>query len=75
MTAVTRDQFRLQGNSVVHVPTGAEFTAYPETPEPHMVNWGFAGDVLPNGEDYEREEVLAVAVSILAERKLDQSRI
>lgn len=62
MAAVTRDQFEIQGKQVTHVPTGARFTVGGDATE-----WGRAGELLPNGEDFERKAVLHVAIQIMRE--------
>jgi hypothetical protein len=68
MTAVREDQFDVEENTAVHLPTGAEFWAYPGTEQGHCVRWGDAGAVLPNGDDYARDEVAKVALKLLASR-------
>jgi len=50
-TSVQREQFEVKENEVVHEPTGASFIAYPGVAEPHSVNRGRCGDVLPNGDE------------------------
>ena len=67
-TKVVREQFLMSENEIVHMPTGARFTAYPGIAEPHNVNWGPAGDVLPNGEDYSRSKIQAMAARLMKER-------
>lgn len=67
-TRVTEHQFNLDGDEVTHTPTGARFTAYPRSAEPHIVNWSQCGDVLPSGEDYYREDVQRVAIILLGRR-------
>ena len=55
---VTRDQFEVSRNEVLHKPTGARFTSYPGLDkEISFTNWSRCGDVLPNGEDYSRDDV------------------
>ena len=70
-TKVTADQFRLDGDEVIHTPTGARWTAYAGRPEPHLESLSMLGSVLPNGDDYRREDVLPFALKMLRERKLD----
>ena len=70
-TRVTADQFKLEGHEVVHVPTGARWTAYPGQPEAHSKNLGMLGSVLPNGDDYRPHDVEPIALKMLRERKLD----
>lgn len=67
-TQVTREQFEISLDAVVHTPTGARFSAYRGRPEISNINWGRAGDVLENGEDYRREEVRAIAEQLLRGR-------
>jgi hypothetical protein len=62
-TKVVREQFLMSENEIVHMPTGARFNAYPGIAEPHSVKWGRAGDVLPNGEDFSRGAIQAMACS------------
>jgi len=71
-TKVTADQFRLEGNKVVHIPTNARWTAYPGRPEPHMENLGMLGSVLPNGDDYCKEDVMPFVLKMLRERKMQE---
>jgi hypothetical protein len=70
-TPVTREQFEVKQDCVIHNPTGASFVAYPGIAEPHSVNWGRCGDVLPNGDDYSRREVQEMAVQLMRDRKQD----
>jgi hypothetical protein len=58
---VTRAQFEISKNKVVHKPTGARFTAYPGRPEIATENLGRAGGRLENGDDYRPEDVRAMA--------------
>lgn len=67
-TRVTEDQFRVDENGVTHTPTNARWTAYPGRPEPSVINWGMVGSVLPNGDDYWREDVEPIALKLLAAR-------
>jgi hypothetical protein len=66
--AVSTEQFEFGEDEVTHIPTGARFVAYPEIADPHIVNWGKAGDILDNGEEYERGEIMAMALDILRRR-------
>jgi hypothetical protein len=69
-TKVDQSQFELLPHAVIHRPTGARFDAYQNIPEPHIVNWGHAGGVLPNGDDYDRDDIQHYAVKLLRQRKL-----
>jgi hypothetical protein len=62
-TQVTDEQFEWRGDDLVHVPTGASFE-----PRTNFVNFGDAGNVLPDGRDFDRGDVLAVARRLMAER-------
>jgi hypothetical protein len=68
-TKVTREQFRIFDDHVVHTPTAARFNAYTRRPEIASENLGRAGDRLENGDDYRPEDVRAVAAQLLRERK------
>jgi hypothetical protein len=65
---VSRYQFKVEENAVVHTPTGARFTAYAGVSAPHIVTKGMLGSVLKNGDDYPEDEVTAMALNLLAER-------
>jgi hypothetical protein len=67
-TKVTRDQFEVRENEVVHVPTGARFNAFRGQGHVKSVTWGRAGKKMETGEEYPREEVRYVAAQLLAER-------
>jgi hypothetical protein len=67
MTVVREHHFDVEENSVMHLPTGAEFWAYPGT-EQGIASGGDAGAVLPNGDDFARDEVARVALKLLASR-------
>ena len=68
VTKVTRAQFEIRDNEVVHRPTGACFTAYPGEREPYRVDWAMSGSLLQNGDDYRQADVSRVARQLLAER-------
>jgi 23S rRNA A2030 N6-methylase RlmJ len=68
-TTVTREQFQILKDHVVHIPTGARFNAYPGRPEISTENLGRAGDRLENGDDYRPEDIRVVAAQLLRERK------
>lgn len=80
MTKPTKDQFEFpdpEQLTVRHKPTGASFSSYryedPEQTNIHHLNWGKAGDVLESGEDYDRDEVIALADELLKERAREYS--
>jgi hypothetical protein len=56
-TRVTEDQFKVGENEATHTPINARWTAYPGRPEPAIYSPGMLGSVLPNGDDYRREDV------------------
>ena len=62
MTKVKRDQYEWDGNKLTHKPTGARFSR-----NSSIVNYGNAGDILENGECYEREDVFAMAHELVLE--------
>ena len=55
-TQVTRAQFKIEDATVVHTPTGAEFT--PLTGDAVIVWTGDIGRRLPSGEVYQYAEVI-----------------
>jgi hypothetical protein len=70
-TKVTRDQFEVKRNEVIHKPTGASFTSYPGLDkEIKSVNWSRCGDVLDSGEDYSRDQVGAMAKTLMAKQPI-----
>jgi hypothetical protein len=64
-TKITREQFTFEGDVLCHRPTGARFTAEAGHAEPVWIDWGRAGEGLPNGEAYDQDEVLAVAREVM----------
>jgi hypothetical protein len=68
---VVSDQFQWKGDTLVHIPTGAWFKwSYPNSDSYDLnFSWGAAGDVLPNGDDYEREEIKRMALVLLEGRR------
>ncbi|WFU39873.1 hypothetical protein QA640_36980 [Bradyrhizobium sp. CB82] len=69
-TRVTEDLFRVEENEVIHAPTNARWTAYPGRPVPANYSAGMLGSVLPNGDEYWREDVEPIALKFLAERPM-----
>lgn len=67
-TRVTEDQFKVEENEVIHLPTNARWTAYPGRPEPAHHSPGMLGSVLPNGDDYRPDDVHPIAIRLLAAR-------
>ena len=61
MTRVTEDQFEWRGKALVHLPTGAKFALGSD-----FVNFGRAGEVLADGRDFDRDDVLSVAPRLVA---------
>lgn len=70
-TRVTEDQFKIEENEVVHIPTTARWTAYPGRPEPHLYSEGMVGSALSSGQDYWRGDVEPIALKLLAARPLN----
>ena len=66
--AATPDEFVLDGDRVVHQPTGAWFSAYKGQPHIAHRSLGHAGEVLPNGDDYAPDEVQEIAAKLLRMR-------
>jgi hypothetical protein len=67
-TAVEESQFEFTDDGIRHRPTGAFFAIDPGQIMPKSVNWSRAGDVLENGDDYDRAEIQMIA-EILLERR------
>jgi hypothetical protein len=72
-TRVTRDQFEVRENVLIHTPTNAEFTPHPEREDSIMVWTGDIGMRLPNGELYDYSEVLAMMKTVWREMFLTRS--
>lgn len=63
-------QFKTEGTRVTHIPTGARFSTYPGSDSTDAtINWGQAGSVLANGDEYDRDDIATVARRILFPRK------
>ena len=65
-TRVTREQFEVRENEVVHKPTGATFGARPNESKLSDINSGLAGEAI--GKDFDLKEIERVAEQLLAER-------
>lgn len=62
MAEVKSEQFTWDGDSLIHMPTGARFNR-----KSSFVNYGKAGETLADGSCFERGEVVAVAHQIVLE--------
>ena len=64
MTKVLERDFEWQDHKLVHAPTQATFELglHGDT---CCVSWGQAGDVLNDGRDYDRDELIAAARRII----------
>ena len=67
-TKVTRDQFEVRENEVVHLPTGAIFGAAPNEKVLKDINCGLVGGLPVSAKDFDLMEVECVAKQLLAER-------
>jgi hypothetical protein len=67
-TPIRRDQFEFDKHHLVHKPTGARFSTYPSRTDISNVNWKMAGRVLPNGDEYDQEDLRRMAQQLLFER-------
>jgi hypothetical protein len=67
-TTVTREQFKILDGAIIHQPTGAIFSFYPDRLEFSTVSWGAVGVVLSNGDDYRQAEVQEMATQLLREQ-------
>jgi hypothetical protein len=64
----TLDEFELEGDRVLHKPTGAWFEASPGRPEIAHKDFGTAGNTQPNGDDYRPHEIEEIAARMLRNR-------
>ena len=64
-TAVAIEQFDITATELKHRPTGATFSIKDGTREFAWIHWGLAGAILPNGKDYDRDDVARTAMEIL----------
>ena len=80
MASVSREQFRIRSElEVVHIPTGAIFSAYPYSNPDDMlesvrVNWGRASATAESSGDYV-EQVRRMASRLLLEQALRVARV
>jgi hypothetical protein len=56
-TPVTPDQFDVTTQGITHIPTGATFTPYYDSPNSGTIYKGQMGSVLKSGEEYQPHEV------------------
>lgn len=63
-----REQFNINGDTVVHLPTGAFWKAYEKDAELAALYMGKLGLVLDSGDEYDRRDVHELAITILADR-------
>lgn len=68
-SVVTRDQFEVRADLVIHTPTGAEFI--PGSEDSLLVWTGEIGRMLFNGAVYRYGEVLAMMKTVWRERSSD----
>ena len=64
MASVTKEQFKWEGERLIHQPTGAKFHLRSD-----VVNLGAAGDDLPDGTMFLAEEIIAVASDLVRQRR------
>ena len=75
VASVTREQFEIRSEvEVIHIPTGADFRAYPYSNPDDMLesvraNWGRAGSPPDNREAY-AQQVRRMASQLLLEQAL-----
>ena len=80
LASVTREQFEIRSEvEVVHLPTGADFRAYPYSNPDDMlqsvkVSWGRAGSPAESTGDY-AEQVRRMASHLMLERAHQGSRV
>lgn len=68
---VEDEQFEWDGKVLRHKPTGARFWwKYPNSESDAVgLNWSKAGDVLDDGRDFDRDEIMRVAMKFLGEKR------
>ena len=59
-TRVTRDQFQINDEVIIHLPTGAEFTPTLSHADSVTIWTGEIGNRLPSGEAYRYADVMAL---------------
>ena len=67
---VVRNQFQVKDESIIHTPTGAEFTPVLGASESMVIWTGDIGRALPDGAVYRYAEVLAVMKKVWRETAL-----
>jgi hypothetical protein len=67
---VMRNQFQFKDESIVHTPTGAEFTPVAGASESLVIWTGDIGRILPGGTVYRYAEVLAMMKQVWREASL-----
>ena len=70
---VMRHQFEIQDGSIIHTPTGAEFTPTSGSAESLTVWTGDLGRRLPSGEIYGYAEVLVAIKALWRELTMESS--
>lgn len=71
---IRRDQFDTQGNTIIHAPTGAEFTANPSGRDSFLIWTGELGRHLPSGDRYSYADALAMVKSLWSARAHERDR-
>jgi hypothetical protein len=66
-TGVEESQFEFTEAGVRHKPTGAFFAVDPGQAVPKRVDWARAGEVLENGDYFDRAEIKLIAEILLAQ--------
>jgi len=67
---VMRHQFQVKDESIIHTPTGAEFTPVDADSESIVIWTGEIGKTLPDGAVYRYAEVLAMMRKVWRETSL-----
>jgi len=63
---VVPSQFEVGKNKIVHKPTTATFSFDTGQTTFKNVDWGRAGERLPTGQDYRKDDVMRVARQLLS---------
>ena len=64
MTQVTKDQCYWDGDTLTHDPTGASIKRNTD-----FINYGRAGEVLEDGRHFDRNDVGAMLLRLMEEKK------
>lgn len=77
-TPVVENQFEVTDKGIKHLPTGCEWTCHPSSPFSGFRREGYRGSVLPDGRDFDTDELDTMMQRLWAEhvdkRGLDKAQ-